>query len=462
MNRFARLLIPLGSCILLAPTLHTQENRFHAELRTEAQKLGDCKQIPQQLSKAGGCLETLFTGQPFHIAVGSIAPQNGFGGGLAFVDHWHPSSSRWRASFNADAIATGNDSWRAGFYTKGYRLPEGLEVKLAPVLNLYAEGTSLNTIYFYGLGSNSLPAAQAAFGLTQTIAGTSAVIPLNTPRLDKAYITLYAEFNGRVPLLRGNRSTPAPSIEQTYTEATAPGISQRPAFIEPAEGIRVQAKILDDHLRLHYYLQFQNFIAPSNSRYSFRRWTADFGHEFPLDRKVYLTAANDANGPDSCSPDSNNDCPSPVHVSRAQNHEGSIGIRLLMSGSAAAAQHAVPFYFDPTIGGSDLNNQPLLPSYPDYRFRAPNLLLLRGTIEHAIPKVPLGAYFSVDEAKVGMRRDDIDFSHLRHSYSAGLTVHAGGLPVVYLLFAWGGNEGSHTIFSVSNVLLGGSARPSLF
>ena len=41
-------------------------------------------------------------------------------------------------------------------------------------------------------------------------------------------------------------------------------------------------------------------------------------------------------------------------------------------------------------------------------------------------------------------------------------MHAGGLPVVYLLFAWGGNEGNHTIFQVSDVLLGGSSRPSLF
>ena len=104
----------------------------------------------------------------------------------------------------------------------------------------------------------------------------------------------------------------------------------------------------------------------------------------------------------------------------------------------------------------------MLASYPDYRFRAPNLILLRETIEHAIPKAPLGVYFSADEAKVALRRDDIDFSNLRRSYTAGITVHAGGLPVVYLLFAWGGSEGHHNIFSVSNVLLGASARPSLF
>jgi len=133
-----------------------------------------------------------------------------------------------------------------------------------------------------------------------------------------------------------------------------------------------------------------------------------------------------------------------------------------LTGSIANAHSVVPFYLDPTIGGSDINGQPLLASYPDYRFRAPNLIVLRETIEHAVPKLPLGVYFSADQGKVAMRRDDIDFSSLRKSYTVGLTVHAGGLPVVYLLFAWGGGEGNHAIFSVSNVLLGASARPSLF
>lgn len=122
----------------------------------------------------------------------------------------------------------------------------------------------------------------------------------------------------------------------------------------------------------------------------------------------------------------------------------------------------MPFYFQPTIGGSDLNGQPILASYPDYRFRAPNLILFRATIEHSLGKLPLGALFAVDEGKVAYRRDNIAFDHLRHTYTAGLTLHAGGLPVVSLLFAWGGSEGHHTTATVSNALLGGSPRPSLF
>jgi hypothetical protein len=90
------------------------------------------------------------------------------------------------------------------------------------------------------------------------------------------------------------------------------------------------------------------------------------------------------------------------------------------------------------------------------------LLLFRGMVEHSIGKLPVGALFSVDEAKIGLRRDDVNLDHLRHTLSVGITLRAGGLPLVDLLFAWGGEEGHHTTATVSPTLLGGSSRPSLF
>jgi hypothetical protein len=88
--------------------------------------------------------------------------------------------------------------------------------------------------------------------------------------------------------------------------------------------------------------------------------------------------------------------------------------------------------------------------------------LFRASFEHSIYKLPIGVVLMLDEGKVANRRSDIDFSHLQHSYTAGLTLKAGGLPVVYLLFSWGGHEGTHTTGSINNSLLGAGARPSLF
>jgi hypothetical protein len=133
-----------------------------------------------------------------------------------------------------------------------------------------------------------------------------------------------------------------------------------------------------------------------------------------------------------------------------------------LSESIVPANHSVPFYFQPTLGGSDINGNAMLPSFEDYRFRAPNLMFVRASFEHSIYTLPLGIALMIDEGKVGQHRSDIDFSHLQHSYTAGLTLRAGGFPMVYLLFSWGGHEGNHTSANINTSLLGGGVRPSLF
>jgi hypothetical protein len=470
----------IAAALLTAPLVprtlaqSADESRIHSDFRREWLELHPCEQ--QQVKPCSeftfGHLvdigQTLVTGQPLHIALGSLAPQNGFAPGLAFVEHKDFASER-RLTFDIDAVASTNLSWRAGGYLTTYKLPQSNEtigvvmgtptakmkmpsVQIAPVFSLYAEADSLNRLYFYGLGPSTALSGQSAFGLTETIAGASAIVPLN-----RGGISFTAEFNGRVPQLRPDTNESVPTIGALYTEATAPGLTRSPAFLQPGVGIQIQPGYFHNSLRLHYLANFQDFDA-LGAAYSFRRWTADIGQEFALNRKVTLIAVDPHNGPDSCA-SNGTDCP---HISTTINDEGSISLRLLLTGSAAAAGNAVPFYFDPTSGGSDIDGNPILASYPDYRFRSPNLVLLRGAVEHSLPKLPLGVYFSADAAKSPLTRGDIDFTNLRTSYSVGLTVHAGGLPVVYLLFAWGGNEGTHTTFSISNTLLGASPRPSLF
>jgi hypothetical protein len=451
------------------------EGRVHSDFCREWLELHPCRQQPVKpcseftFGHLTDIAQTLVTGQPLHIALGSLAPQNGFAAGLAFDEH-KDFADEWRLTSDSDAVASTNGSWRAGSYLTAYRLPQSHSVigvvmgtptarqkqpsvQIAPVFNLYAEAASLNRLYFFGLGPDTQPSGQAAFALTQTIAGVSAILPLN-----RDGISFTAEFNGRVPQLRPDLNETVPSIGAVYTEATAPGLTRPAAYLEPGVGIQIQPSFFSDRLRLHYLANFQDFTSLANAGYSFRRWTADIGHEIALNRKVTLTASDPHNGPDACTSDG-----TPCrHISTSINNEGSISLRLLMTGSAASAGNAVPFYFDPTTGGSNIDGDPILASYPDYRFHAPNLILLRGTVEHALPKIPLGVYFSADAAKSPLTRGQLDFTGLRQSYSAGLTVHAGGLPVVYLLFAWGGNQGTHTSFTVSNILLGASSRPSLF
>jgi hypothetical protein len=456
----ALLIIPLGA-------VHAQESRTHADFRGEATRFKEscgsfsAKSIP-------GCAQVLFTDHPVHIAVGSIAPQNGFGAGLAYVGHWTPNE-QWRTSWNSDAVVSNNASWRAGFYYKAIYTPiqkisvittssgpapkSNLSVHPYTIFNFYAQAISLNKLFFYGLGPNSRKSDQSVFGMSETITGADAIIPV----MRRLNVSLLGELNGRFVSLRGNHHESSPSIEQSFSEATAPGLTSQPAFLQFGEGARLEPALFNDHLQLDYLAKFQQFMAPTDSHYSFRRFAADLDHNIPLYRNSGSYGPRPTNGPDECAAALGaTKCPA---IQR--NREGSLDVRFLISESFASSGDAVPFYFQPTLGGSDVNGNKWLPSYDDYRFRAPNVLLLREAFEHSIWG-PIGFSFAADQGKVAFSRGDIAFDHLAHSFAGGLTLRAGGLPALSLAFAWGGGDSSHTIATVNTSLLGGSSRPSLF
>ena len=144
-----------------------------------------------------------------------------------------------------------------------------------------------------------------------------------------------------------------------------------------------------------------------------------------------------------------------------RDREGTIELRFFLATSMTPGGDLVPFYFQPTLGGNDINGNSSLSSYQDYRFRAPNIMFLRQKFEYSIWG-PLGFSIMADEGKVGLTRGDLGSNPWIHSFATGLTLRAGGFPQVYLLFAWGGKEGTHTIANVNTSLLGSSTRPSLF
>lgn len=450
--------------LVLAGRAYAQETRLQAEFRKETTSFkNDCLKFKL------GCAEVLFTGQPLHIAVGSIAPQNGFGAGPAFVYHWDIEKTDWRVKLNADGLVSMNGSWRAGVYVKAAKFG-GTTVQSLPTFNAYVQATSLNKVAYYGLGPQTTRDDVSYFGMRETIVGMSVFYPVAGEAIKSLNLSLYGEANGRLVDIRGSRGSSGPSIEQVYTEASAPGLTSQPGFAQFGEGVRVRPK-LGDYLRLNYSVAYQQYVAAGESRFSFQRLTLDLGHQILLAKKTRLLLPSEQNGPDDCATstkidDPGHPCPSYKGPSTqgggpTYDREGSIGLRLLLIDSFTASGHVVPFYFQPTLGGSDINGRPTLASYPDYRFRAPNLLLLQGNIEHTLYG-PVGVTFQAETGRVALRRGDLEFKHLLHSYAAGLTLRAGGLPAVYLMFAWGGHEGTHTIASVSPTLLGGSSRPSLY
>jgi hypothetical protein len=456
----------LASTLVLA-----QEGGLQADFRREGERVSDaCNAF--NFKTVAGCAYELFTDHPLHIAAGSMPPQNGFGLGGAFV--WSKNTKNWRLSWDVDAVGATSEAWRAGGYMKIIHTPpEAIHVitttpgeKPKPfkrlvhpytVFNLYAQAISLDKLNFFGLGNDTTLAGASVFGMSQTIIGGNVIKPVfEWPAIRNLNLALLGEVNGRLVSISGKNGQSAPSIEALYSNATAPGLSSQPGFIQFGEGFRVKP-VIADHFQLNYLASFQQFFAPSSSQNSFLRWTADLNHTFYL--YGYTKSApksTDANGPDSCAP-SGEKCP-PVPLSR--NLNGSVSVRLLVSESITSATSSVPFYFQQTLGGSDINNGMALGSYQDYRLRAPNLLLLQESFEHSIWG-PFGLKLMADQGRVALTRGDLGFSHLRHSFAGGLTLRAGGFPMVVLMFAWGGPEGHHNIFNMNTSLLGGSSRPTL-
>jgi hypothetical protein len=417
------------------------------------------------------CGADILTATPLHLGAGTIAPGNGVALGpvFGFEHHYKPQNfkdpqtgaqvSRGRAlRIVSDGAASPNGSWRAGGYLQllpyEIRGPVALEgpppepsrkdaialTAIQPDLTLYGQSVSLNELGYYGEGQFTSRSDLALFGLTETIAGATAKYPV----FRGSGLSLFGEVNGRWLDPRPRQGRSSPSIEQLYTEATAPGLLRSLAYFQAGEGIRWQRWIGIDKLNLNYSATYQQFVSTSDSQYSFQRFNLDAQHEIPI---IWRSTTTLKSG----------------RKEATYNRWGSVELRALVTMSFVPDGHSVPYYLQPTIGGSNINGEPLLPSYPDYRFRAPNMMVFRAAVEHALwKKAPIGGVFMADYGRVAMNPDDLGFEHFRHSWAVGLSVRAGGQTALRFLFAFGGGEGTHTTALMNSVLMNGVSRPSLF
>jgi hypothetical protein len=450
--RWGVVLLAVAAC---SAAWSQDEGALHGQLRREGERAADACKF--EFKALGGCAYTLFTDHPLHIAAGSLPPQNGFGLGGAFV--WAKDTHNWRMSWDIDAVGSFGGAWRAGGYMKMVHTPHPETPRIQAthpytVFDFYAQSISLNKVNFFGLGNDTTVVNKSLFGMSETIVGASAIKPVYELRAIRwLNLSLNGEINGRFVDIRGEHGQSAPSIETLYTNVTAPGLASQPRFLQLGEGVRIKPAL--GNLQLNYLGKFQEFFASSSSQNSFQRWTVDLDHNYSL----YSNSHGEVSGrlgPDSCA-HGDEKCPD---VQRTRNLNGSIDVRLFLSESITSGANVVPFYFQQTLGGQDIDSALALGSYADYRFRAPNLLLLQESFEHSIWG-PFGAKFMADQGRVALTRGDLGFSHLKHSFAAGLTLRAGGFPMVSLMFDWGGAEGHHNIFNMNTSLLGGSSRPAL-
>ena len=385
-----------------APPADPNETRFGAEMRLEREDLaGDCSALKTFTS----CMATLVTDHPFHLALGSIAPQNGFGAGPAVVTHFTPTN--WRLTWSGDAVFAPGGAWRAGTYLKVLRTKiepprlatpgervRPIRMTEYPVFNVYAQAISLPAVGFYGIGANTPVGDKTVYGMSETLVGSNASIPLGA-FMAPLKASLLLDVNGRLFDIRDGTADDVPSIGSRFTDATAPGLTAQPSFAQFGEGVRLRPWLFNDRLQLGYTFLYQQFVS-GDSSFSFQRWTIDLNHQVPL----YHTGGgpvlrDERNTPNECSVSQS------IHQCASVTRDlwGSVGVRALISKSQVGGNSAVPFYLQRTLGGSDLDGQRALASYDDYRFRGPHLMLFQEILEHAVWG-PVGASLLLEQGNV--------------------------------------------------------------
>ena len=233
-----------------------------------------------------------------------------------------------------------------------------------------------------------------------------------------------------------------------YSDALAPGLASQPGFLQVGGGARLTPRFSNNRVLFTYAFDVDTFIAPSDGTQSFHRWTVALSHEFQITRLVTpsATSGDAPRGPNECGALAGGRCPHRRQIATAR-----VGIRLFASRSDAGSSARVPFYFQPTLGGSDIDANPALSAFTDYRFRGPRALLLQESIEHYVYSI-IGVAAMAEQGTVGMT--DWGTSSFRHSVAAGVTIRAGNLPLARIMWAWG-PEGHRFIAMVSPTFLGG-------
>jgi len=357
--------------------------------------------------KAENFGRTLFTGDGIHPAVSSaLVPGSGFAGGATFGVDRALASRPLRLSMSADVLASTNGSWQVG----GELAMLGSARKRDNDHNhavVDVQHQHLAELTYFGPSNDSLKANQTAYALDKTVAAGLAVIPLHHG--------VSAVFAGGGEWLDPGAPTAGSQlpVDARFGEATTPAIGTSTSYFIYGAGVRWRYPLdpTSEGYRSSAEALLRAYHATSGGPYSFRRLDLLWTNAFTPNAAIGTFSAT--------------------------------GFAAL---SYTGDGDAVPFYLQPTVGGTDQAGRAALRSYHDYRFRAPNALGIVIEHERAIKNV-FGSLLFMDLGQVFDTPSRVRLNAFHKSFGAGITLRAGNTTVLRIFYAWGGGEGTRTTFS---------------
>jgi hypothetical protein len=198
-----------------------------------------------------------------------------------------------------------------------------------------------------------------------------------------------------------------PSIEAVFDDNAAPGLVDQPDFGYVEGFAEVDYRDEPGHTRAggHYRVSWRQYSDRDLDRYSFQVIDVLLQQFVPVfdKKRVFAFQAG-------------------------------------LIGTNAATGDEVPFYMQPTVGGSRT-----IRSLADYRLRDTHALWLNAEYRWEAFGLLDMALFT-DWGKVAPRASDLDFTDLTHAYGIGFRFNTGGAVFLRIDLATGGGEGVRYFF----------------
>ena len=253
-----------------------------------------------------------------HARMGGIGEGAGFGGGAGYQYLGVPFNLRASAgaSLKGYFIAEGSLRFPGTQSEDLYTWANG------PYLEVYARWRDFPQEDFYGIGPDSSEDARSNFALKDTFVRV-------TPAVRRGYLTAGVNLGYLDPSIGSGTDTRMPSTDEIFGPEEVPGLDAQPAFavIEPFVEFATLDRAIDDRAGGRYRVSFTRYADRDLDQFTFNRWDVDLRQFIPF-----------------------------VHDTHT------LALRAWASSSDASEGDTVPFYLQPTLGGSHI--PPRLPDVP--------------------------------------------------------------------------------------------------
>jgi hypothetical protein len=369
--------------------------------------------------KAGDFGRTLFTGDGVHPVVSSsLVAGSGLAGGANFSVGQNLSGRPLRLSEVVDArfSTNGSQSFSGRLDVLGSGNRDNNRHNNASIVVAHQH---LAELTYFGQGNGSNAADKSVFALDRTSVGGV----IETP-LPKGF-WVHGQLGGLWVEQSGVSGADAPSIDVRFSHTSGtPGLATSTGYLVSGGGLSWQYPL--DAVTTGYAVE----VAGTVRGYREMR-------DQPFSFALFDLAWTNRYTPSTTL--------------------GSFSLAALATFAALPSGNSVPFYLQPTLGGTDLNGVSVLRSFDDYRFRAPNRLAIVIEHEHEIAG-PVGSLVFADMGQVSPDASKFDWGSFHDSFGVGITVRVGNVTVLRAVYAWGGGEGTRTTFIGSSDSFASSLR----